>query len=90
VEADLEDHPDVIEAAVVGVPDDTLGEVPAAAVRLRPGATVSAEELLVWAGVRMAQYKAPRRIVVVEDLPRTGTRKVQRERLLPLFVEAAP
>jgi len=90
VEADLEDHPDVVEAAVVGVPDGTLGEVPAAAVRLRPGATVSADELLVWAGVRMAQYKAPRQIVVVDDLPRTGTRKVQRDRLLPLFVQASP
>jgi acyl-CoA synthetase (AMP-forming)/AMP-acid ligase II len=90
VEADLEDHPDVLEAAVVGVPDAKLGEVPAAALRLRPGASVNAEELLVWAGVRMAQYKAPRRIVIVEDLPRTGTRKVQRERLLPLFTDAAP
>ena len=88
VEADLEDHPDVLEAAVVGAPDDTLGEVPVAAVRLRPGATVTAPELLVWAGVRMAQYKAPRQVVVVDDLPRTGTRKVQRDRLLPLFVQA--
>jgi acyl-CoA synthetase (AMP-forming)/AMP-acid ligase II len=90
VEADLEDHPDVLEAAVVGVPDDTLGEVPVAAVRLAPDATVTAAELLVWAGVRMAQYKAPRQIVVVDELPRTGTRKVQRERLLPLFAEVAP
>jgi long-chain acyl-CoA synthetase len=85
VEADLEEHPDVLEAAVVGLPDDKLGEVPVAAVRLRPGARVDGQELVVWAGVRMAQYKAPRRIVVVEELPRTGTRKVQRDRLLPLF-----
>jgi acyl-CoA synthetase (AMP-forming)/AMP-acid ligase II len=85
VESDLEEHPDVLEAAVVGLPDDKLGEVPVAAVRLRPGAKVTGEQLVVWAGVRMAQYKAPRAVVVVEDLPRTGTRKVQRERLLPLF-----
>ena len=85
IEASLEEHPDVLEAAVVGLPDDKLGEVPVAAVRLRPGATISAEDLVVWAGVRMAQYKAPRRAVVVDELPRTGTRKVQRERLLPLF-----
>jgi long-chain acyl-CoA synthetase len=88
VEADLEEHPDVLEAAVVGLPDEKLGEVPVAAVRLRPGATVDGEGLTVWAGVRMAQYKAPRRVVVVEELPRTGTRKVQRERLLPLFSNA--
>lgn len=85
VEADLEEHPDVLEAAVVGLPDAKLGEVPVAAVRLRPGATVGSDELVVWAGVRMAQYKAPRSIVVVEELPRTGTRKVQRDKLLPLF-----
>lgn len=85
VEADLEEHPDVVEAAVVGRPDDTLGEVPVAAVRLRPGAEVTGDELTVWAGVRMAAYKAPRQVVVVEELPRTGTRKVQRDRLLPLF-----
>ncbi|MHB1138135.1 MAG: class I adenylate-forming enzyme family protein [Microthrixaceae bacterium] len=90
VEADLEDHPDVLEAAVVGLPDDTLGEVPVAAVRLRDGAAVTGADLLVWAGVRMAQYKSPRRIVVVDDLPRTGTRKIQRNRLLALFADATP
>ena len=59
-------------------------------MRLRKGAAVTAPELLVWAGVRMAQYKSPRQIVIVDDLPRTGTRKVQRERLLPLFVASTP
>lgn len=87
VEADMEEHPDVLEAAVVGLPDDKLGEVPVAAVRLRPGADVSGDQLTVWCGVRMAQYKAPRAVVVVDDLPRTGTRKLQRDRLLPLFDE---
>jgi len=85
VEADLEEHPDVLEAAVVGLPDEKLGEVPVAAVRLRPGAKLSADQLIVWSGVRMAQYKAPRAVVVVDELPHTGTRKVQRDRLLPLF-----
>jgi len=85
VEADLEEHPDVIEAAVVGVPHEKLGEMTVAAVRLRPGAKVSAEALVRWAEERMAHYKAPRRIVIVDDLPRTGTRKVQRDKLIPLF-----
>ncbi len=89
VEADLEEHPDVLEAAVVGLPDPKLGEVPVAAVRLRRGAKVNGEQLVVWAGVRMAQYKAPRSVVVVDELPRTGTRKVQRDRLLPLFEQRA-
>ncbi len=85
VEADLEEHADVIEAAVVGLPDEKLGEVPVAAVRLRPDATTGPDELREWARQRMAHYKAPRQIAVVDELPRTGTRKVQRERLLPLF-----
>lgn len=85
VEGVLEEHPDVVEAAVVGLPDDRLGEVPAAAVRLRRRAAVGPEELVEWAGARLAHYKAPRRVVLVDELPRTGTDKVQKERLRELF-----
>jgi acyl-CoA synthetase (AMP-forming)/AMP-acid ligase II len=85
VESDLEEHPDVLEAAVVGLDHPRLGEVPVAAVRLRPGATATGEELATWAAGRMAHYKAPRQVAVVDELPRTGTRKVQRDRLVPLF-----
>jgi acyl-CoA synthetase (AMP-forming)/AMP-acid ligase II len=88
VEADLEEHPDVLEAAVVGLPHPKLGEMTAAAVRLRPGAKLSAEDLMAWAESRMAHYKAPKQIVIVDDLPRTGTRKVQRDRLTDLFPAA--
>lgn len=85
VEADLEEHPDVVEAGVVGIDDDKLGQVPVAAVRLRDGATVTPDELVSWSKGRMARYKAPRRIVVVDELPRTGTRKIRRDHLVPLF-----
>jgi acyl-CoA synthetase (AMP-forming)/AMP-acid ligase II len=85
VEADLEEHPDVAEAAVVGLPHPELGEVPVAAVRLRSRSRVRGEDVVEWAEERMAHYKAPRQVVVVEELPRTGTRKVQRDRLLSLF-----
>jgi acyl-CoA synthetase (AMP-forming)/AMP-acid ligase II len=85
VEASLEGHPDVLEAAVVGLPDERSGEVPAAAVRLRPGASTTPEELVSWAGENMAPYKAPRRVIVVDELPRTGTTKVQKDQLRPLF-----
>lgn len=85
IEADLEEHPDVLEAAVVGFPDDRLGEVPVAAVRLRPGSELEADALMVWAATRMAAYKSPRHVLVVDDLPRTGTRKLQRAELLPQF-----
>lgn len=85
VEAAIEEHPEVAEAAIVGVPDDKLGEVPAAAVRLVAGSTLDPQELLAWAEERLAHYKAPRRIVVVDELPRTGTQKVQKDRLVELF-----
>jgi acyl-CoA synthetase (AMP-forming)/AMP-acid ligase II len=85
VERALEEHPDVLEAAVVGVADDRLGEVPGAVIRLSPHSSVEPDELITWAGARLASYKVPRRIVFADDLPRTGTRKVQKRELLSLF-----
>ena len=85
VEAALEEHPDVAEAGVVGAPDDARGEVPVAVVRLVAGATITGADLVAWVGERLADYKAPRRIVIVDDLPKTGTQKVRRQELLALF-----
>ena len=85
VERALEEHPDVLEAAVVGLPDARLGQVPGAAVRLRPGSSATPASLVAWGRESMASYKAPRQVVVVDDLPRTGTQKVQKAELLPLF-----
>jgi acyl-coenzyme A synthetase/AMP-(fatty) acid ligase len=85
VEAALEGHPDVVEAGVTGAPDDRRGEVPVAVVRLSAGATLTADELVEWARERLSDYKAPRRIVVVDELPKTGTQKVRRQELLALF-----
>jgi long-chain acyl-CoA synthetase len=85
VQAALEAHPDVLEAAVVGLPDERMGEVPVAAVRLRPGSATTAEHLVGWATEHLSSYKAPRRIVVVDDLPRTGTSKVQKAGVRELF-----
>ncbi|MDQ1404022.1 MAG: long-chain acyl-CoA synthetase [Actinomycetota bacterium] len=85
VEGALEQHPEVTEAAVIGLPDERKGEVPVAAVILRPGASVTGPELAAWARERMSDYKAPRRVVIVDELPRTGTDKVQKSELLGLF-----
>jgi acyl-CoA synthetase (AMP-forming)/AMP-acid ligase II len=85
VEAALEEHPDVLEAAVVGLPDERLGEVPVAAVRIRPGSATTGADLVAWCRTSMASYKAPRRVVVLDDLPRTGTQKVQKRDLLRHF-----
>ncbi|MGB6057485.1 MAG: fatty acid--CoA ligase, partial [Microthrixaceae bacterium] len=85
VEETLEGHPDVLEAAVIGLADTKLGEVPVAAVILHNGRVTTAGDLELWAAVRLSSYKAPRRILIVDELPRTGTRKVQKDLLLPLF-----
>jgi acyl-coenzyme A synthetase/AMP-(fatty) acid ligase len=70
---------------VVGLPVDRAGEVPVASVRRAPGAGVGAEELAAWAGERMAAFKVPERFLFVDDLPRTGTRKVRRDEVRGLF-----
>ncbi|MEX2294467.1 MAG: AMP-binding protein [Acidimicrobiales bacterium] len=85
VEHALEQHPDVLEAAVVGLPDDRLGEVPVAAVRLRTGVSLAKAKLPTWAATRLADYKVPTRFVAAEALPRTGTHKVQKDAVRDLF-----
>ncbi len=90
VEAVLEEHPDVVEASVVGVPDDVLGEVPVAAVRFREGAKLTVDELLEHGRARLSRYKAPRRIIAVDDLPRGGSGKVQKDRLVGMFGDLPP
>ena len=78
VEAVLTDHAAVLEAAVLGVPDERWGEVGHAVVRLRPGATCDAETLRVFARTRLAAYKVPKHVTVVDDYPRTAAGKVQK------------
>ena len=85
VEAVLEDHPDVLEAAVVPLPDERLGEVPVAAVRLRDGVELDPAALDAHAREHLAHYKVPARYVAVDDLPRTGTNKVQRREVIALL-----
>ncbi len=70
-------HPTVIEAAVIGVPDERWGEVPRAFVTVRD-VRPSADELRDWVRTRLARYKAPRDVVFVDDLPRTATNKIQK------------
>ncbi len=85
VERALEEHPDVLEAAVLGLPDATKGEVPVAAVRLQDGADLASAKLDEWAANRLADYKVPQQFVAVDELPKTGTNKLQKRELLQLF-----
>lgn len=81
VEATYETHPDVLEIAVVGVPDERWGEVGRAFVALRPGAALDAPALSAWGRERLAAFKVPREFVQVAELPRTASGKVQKFRL---------
>jgi acyl-CoA synthetase (AMP-forming)/AMP-acid ligase II len=85
VQTTLEEHPQVVEAVVLGLPDERLGQVPVAVVRLAEGASLDDLGLEAWAAERLARYKVPRRFVAVDELPRTGTKKVQKAGLLDLF-----
>ncbi len=76
VEEALYAHPDVLEAAVVGVPDETLGEEVVALVVLRPGASAGADEIQAWTKERVAAYKYPRRVILVDELPKGPTGKI--------------
>jgi len=82
VEAVLHEHPDVREAAVVGVPHDVLGEDVAAWVSLRDGARLDEDDLRAFCATRLADYKLPRRITFVDELPRNATGKVLKQQLL--------
>jgi len=78
VEEVLYEHPAVAEAAVVGIPHDELGEEIGAAVKLKPGETVTTEELIAFARDRIAPYKYPRHVWVVPALPKGPTGKILR------------
>ncbi|HVM07391.1 MAG TPA: long-chain-fatty-acid--CoA ligase [Acidimicrobiales bacterium] len=83
VEKALCEHPAVLEAAVVGMPDERWGEVPRAFVVLRPGAAIDGggETLRTWASGRLAKFKVPKRIDVVDDLPKGGSGKILKNEL---------
>ncbi len=81
VESALHAHPAVVEAAVIGVPHEVLGEDVAAFVVLRPGRSLSGEELQRFAGERLADYKVPRQIIFLAGLPRNAGGKVLKSQL---------
>ena len=90
VEQALVAHPSVAEAAVVGAPDEQWGEVPIAFVTARGGEEIDADELIAFARERLARFKVPKRIVVLEELPKTGTGKIQKFELRGKVSAAQP
>ncbi|MEU0243143.1 o-succinylbenzoate--CoA ligase [Streptomyces sp. NPDC006235] len=83
--AEIEDqllaHPDIVECAVIGVPDDKWGEVPRAVVVPREGAALDPDEVLASLAGRLAKYKIPKSVVVADELPRTASGKLLKSRV---------
>jgi fatty-acyl-CoA synthase len=79
VEAVLYGHPAVRDAAVFGVPDAKWGEVSRAAVTLKPGRSVTEDELIAWTRERLAPFKAPHRIFFAREFPTTAAGKIAKE-----------
>jgi acyl-CoA synthetase (AMP-forming)/AMP-acid ligase II len=88
VEAVLFEHPGVQEAAVAGIPHEVLGEDVAAWVVWKPGTETGTDELRAFCAARIADYKVPRRITVVDHLPRNATGKVLKAELVASLASA--
>jgi fatty-acyl-CoA synthase len=78
VEQALLSHPAVLEAAVIGIPDEKWGEAPKAFVVLRQGEQAEEDELIQHVKTKIARYKAPKVVEVIDELPKTSTGKVQK------------
>lgn len=84
IEDVLHKHPKIRQAQVIGVPDPRLVEVPAAYVILRDGVTATPEELIAWCKARLANFRVPRYLKIVdsfETIGMTGSSKVQKNKL---------
>jgi long-chain acyl-CoA synthetase len=90
IEEVIYEHPAVREAAVIGIPDPTLGEEVAAAIALHDGAAATVEEIAAHVKGQVAAYKYPRRIWLVDELPKGPTGKIlKREIEVPALAETA-
>jgi fatty-acyl-CoA synthase len=91
--AEIEDvlhaHPAVLEAAVVGVPDERWGEACAAFVVLRAGSATTEDTLREHCGARLARFKVPKTFTVVDELPRSSMGKVSKDDLRASVAETA-
>jgi acyl-CoA synthetase (AMP-forming)/AMP-acid ligase II len=81
VERALTDHPAVLDAAVFGIPDDKWGESVKAVVELSAGQQTSPDELVAWCRDKLAHYKCPRSVEIMEELPRNPTGKLLKKDL---------
>ncbi|OUM86172.1 MAG: O-succinylbenzoate-CoA ligase [Bacillus thermozeamaize] len=87
VEAVLSAHPHIVEAGVVGVPDEQWGQVPVAVVRVRDGVELDEQAVIAFCRERLASYKVPRKICRTEQLPYNASGKLVRHQLRQWLLE---
>ena len=81
IEAALEQHPEIYDVAVFGIPSDEWGEVVHATVVRASGASLTGEEITAFAREHLASYKVPRSVDFMDELPRTGSGKILKRQL---------
>ncbi len=86
IERMLAEHPAIAQVAVVGIPDERMGEAGCACVILRAGSALAADELFAWSRQRMANYKVPRHMLEFSSFPLTASNKVLKRDLSQLAV----
>ena len=86
IERVLSEHEAIAQVAMVGIPDDRMGEVGCACVMLRAGSTLDEAGLIAWSRERMANYKVPRHMLVFDGLPMNASNKVLKRELVKLAV----
>ena len=84
IERMLSNHPDVAQVAVIGLPDERMGEVGCACVVARNGVTVDKDAFIAWCRANMANYKVPRFVLQLDSLPVNASNKVQKRDLLQI------
>ncbi|MCZ2257712.1 long-chain-fatty-acid--CoA ligase [Sporosarcina sp. G11-34] len=85
IEGVLYKHPDVLEVAVIAVPDEKWGEVPKAIIVLQPDCELTEKEVIDYCRANMSHFKAPKAVEFTESLPKTATGKLQKFRLRELY-----
>ena len=85
IEAVLTEHPAIAQSAVVGIKDERMGEVGCAFITLKPEQSLDQATLIAWCKERMANYRVPRQVKVIDAMPLNASNKIVKAELLRLF-----